>query len=73
MTFGPEPFPRRLESVHGPTDYRVTRLTLPSNACFGANTLVQERFGIRHETANDEPMGQADVSDEGRRQPRRYA
>ena len=33
--------------------------------CLGgsAKAVVRERFGIRHETFNDEPMGQADVSD----------
>ena len=69
MTFGLEPFPRRLLSVHDRTDYRVTLLTLPSDRCFGATAHVQERFRIRHETANDEPMGQADVSDEGAARP----
>jgi hypothetical protein len=64
MTFGPEPFPRRLESVHDRTDYRVTTLTLPSGQSFGAMADVQEPFRIRHETANDEPMGQDDVSDQ---------
>jgi len=73
MTFGPEPFPRRLKSAHGRTDYRVTTLTLPSEAGFGATALVQDRFGIRHETAMTCSMGQADVSDQGRCQDRRYA
>ena len=73
MTFGPEPFPRRLKSAHGRTDYRVTTLTLPSEACFSATAYVQEPFRIRHETANDEPMGQTDVSDEEGCQDRRYA
>jgi hypothetical protein len=79
MTFGPEPFPQRLSVRHARfacavrsairlhADYRVTMLTLPSVGRFGAITVVQERFRIRHETANDALVGQADVSNEGRR------
>src|SRR5690349_24862958 len=36
-------------------------VTLPAYARFGAMAFVRNRFGIRHETENDESMGRSET------------
>lgn len=73
MAVEPEPFPAMAPRAHTRANYRVNLVTLPAWARFGAKAYVHNPFGIRHESANDEPMRRADVSDRPIREGLRLA